>query len=206
MDAVTQVPAPVNEPVHTYAPGSPERARLEAQAQGAGREPDRAADDDRRRQADGRRRALRRRTAAQPQGRHRHVTPTPPSRTRRTRSTPRWPPPRPGARCPSTTAPRSSCTPPSCCPARGARRSPPPPCSASPRPPAGRDRHPLRADRLLALQRPLRARDPARRAAGRPTRRACGTGWTTARSRASSTRSRRSTSRPSPATCPPPPP
>ncbi|RKN40725.1 L-glutamate gamma-semialdehyde dehydrogenase [Streptomyces hoynatensis] len=29
MDAVTQVPLPVNEPVHTYAPGSPERARLE---------------------------------------------------------------------------------------------------------------------------------------------------------------------------------
>ena len=28
MDAVTQVPAPVNEPVHSYAPGSPERARL----------------------------------------------------------------------------------------------------------------------------------------------------------------------------------
>ncbi|MEV7088105.1 L-glutamate gamma-semialdehyde dehydrogenase [Streptomyces sp. NPDC093085] len=30
MDAVTQVPAPVNEPVHGYAPGTPERARLEA--------------------------------------------------------------------------------------------------------------------------------------------------------------------------------
>ncbi|OEJ94274.1 L-glutamate gamma-semialdehyde dehydrogenase [Streptomyces thermolilacinus] len=30
MDAVTQVPAPVNEPVHGYAPGSPERTRLEA--------------------------------------------------------------------------------------------------------------------------------------------------------------------------------
>ncbi|WP_405021443.1 L-glutamate gamma-semialdehyde dehydrogenase [Kitasatospora sp. NBC_00070] len=29
MDAVTQVPEPVNEPVHGYAPGSPERARLE---------------------------------------------------------------------------------------------------------------------------------------------------------------------------------
>lgn len=29
MDAVTQVPAPVNEPVRGYAPGSPERARLE---------------------------------------------------------------------------------------------------------------------------------------------------------------------------------
>ncbi|MGW6566835.1 L-glutamate gamma-semialdehyde dehydrogenase [Streptomyces sp. NPDC054975] len=30
MDAVTQVPTPVNEPVHSYAPGSAERARLEA--------------------------------------------------------------------------------------------------------------------------------------------------------------------------------
>lgn len=30
MDAVTQVPAPVNEPIHSYAPGSQERARLEA--------------------------------------------------------------------------------------------------------------------------------------------------------------------------------
>ena len=27
MDAVTQVPVPVNEPVHSYAPGSPERER-----------------------------------------------------------------------------------------------------------------------------------------------------------------------------------
>ena len=30
LDAVTRIPAPVNEPVHSYAPGSPERARLEA--------------------------------------------------------------------------------------------------------------------------------------------------------------------------------
>ncbi|MCD0452589.1 L-glutamate gamma-semialdehyde dehydrogenase [Actinocorallia sp. API 0066] len=30
MEAITSVPAPVNEPVHAYAPGSPERARLEA--------------------------------------------------------------------------------------------------------------------------------------------------------------------------------
>ena len=28
MDAITQVPMPTNEPVHEYAPGSPERARL----------------------------------------------------------------------------------------------------------------------------------------------------------------------------------
>ena len=30
MDAVTQVPLPVNEPIHGYAPGSPERARIVA--------------------------------------------------------------------------------------------------------------------------------------------------------------------------------
>jgi 1-pyrroline-5-carboxylate dehydrogenase len=30
MDAITTVPAPVNEPNLTYAPGSPERAELEA--------------------------------------------------------------------------------------------------------------------------------------------------------------------------------
>ncbi|MFC1444125.1 L-glutamate gamma-semialdehyde dehydrogenase [Streptacidiphilus sp. N1-10] len=30
MDAVTQVPLPVNEPIHGYAPGSPERARIES--------------------------------------------------------------------------------------------------------------------------------------------------------------------------------
>ena len=29
MDAVTRVPVPVNEPVHGYAPGSPERAQVE---------------------------------------------------------------------------------------------------------------------------------------------------------------------------------
>lgn len=28
-DAITDVPAPVNEPVHNFAPGSPERSALE---------------------------------------------------------------------------------------------------------------------------------------------------------------------------------
>ena len=28
MDAITRIPQPVNEPVHDYAPGSPERERL----------------------------------------------------------------------------------------------------------------------------------------------------------------------------------
>ncbi|MFE9428051.1 L-glutamate gamma-semialdehyde dehydrogenase [Kitasatospora sp. NPDC006697] len=39
MDAVTQVPAPVNEPVHGYAPGSPERARLLARLDELAAEP-----------------------------------------------------------------------------------------------------------------------------------------------------------------------
>ncbi|MFF4650036.1 L-glutamate gamma-semialdehyde dehydrogenase [Streptomyces sp. NPDC001380] len=39
MDAVTQVPAPVNEPVHSYAPGTPERARLEAELKRLAAEP-----------------------------------------------------------------------------------------------------------------------------------------------------------------------
>ena len=66
----------------------------------------------------------------------------------------------------------------------------------------GRDRQRLRADRLLALQRPLRQADP-HRPADREQPRASGTAPTTARSRASSTRSRRSTSPRSPATCRP---
>ena len=66
----------------------------------------------------------------------------------------------------------------------------------------GRDRRRLRADRLLALQRPLRRPDP-RRPADRATAPGSGTAPTTGRSRASSTRSRRSTSPRSPATCRP---
>ncbi len=31
MQSVTQVPLPINEPVHSYAPGSPERERLSDQ-------------------------------------------------------------------------------------------------------------------------------------------------------------------------------
>ena len=36
MDAVTQVPPPRNEPVLTYAPGSPERAALQQRLADAG--------------------------------------------------------------------------------------------------------------------------------------------------------------------------
>ncbi len=65
----------------------------------------------------------------------------------------------------------------------------------------GRDRLGLRADRLLALQ-PLLHAGALRRAAVVPTRR-CGTGWSTGRSKGSSSPSRRSTSPPSAATCRP---
>ncbi|MBB6173483.1 1-pyrroline-5-carboxylate dehydrogenase [Nocardiopsis mwathae] len=39
MDAITNVPTPVNEPVLTYAPGSPERAELERKLAELGKEP-----------------------------------------------------------------------------------------------------------------------------------------------------------------------
>ncbi|SEK95117.1 1-pyrroline-5-carboxylate dehydrogenase [Streptacidiphilus jiangxiensis] len=39
LDAVTQIPTPVNEPVHSYAPGSPERVRLEAELKRLGSQP-----------------------------------------------------------------------------------------------------------------------------------------------------------------------
>ena len=63
----------------------------------------------------------------------------------------------------------------------------------------GRDRRGLRADRLPAVQR--RLRPPAARGAAAVGARRLEPASTTARSRASSTRSRRSTSPPSPATC-----
>ena len=59
----------------------------------------------------------------------------------------------------------------------------------------------VRARRLLAVQRRATAGRSSR--TSRSAQPARGTGWTTARSRASSTRSPRSTSPRSPATCPP---
>ena len=63
----------------------------------------------------------------------------------------------------------------------------------------GRDRQRLRAHRLLPLQRRLSPSGST--ASSRCRRPGCGTGWSTGRSRDSSTRSRRSTSRRSAATC-----
>ena len=44
MDAVTRVPAPHNEPVLTYAPGTPERAELQARVAELAAQHSRAAD------------------------------------------------------------------------------------------------------------------------------------------------------------------
>ena len=205
MDAVTQVPAPVNEPVHAYAPGSPERARLEAKLKelaenpielpmtiggvkrmGGGERFDVVQPHNHKAvigtfagatQQDAQD-AIDAALAAAP-GVARDVL----RRPRRDHPARRRAAGRPVARD-----------------ARRLHHARPVEDRA-----AGRDRHPLRARRLLALQRQVRPQtcSPSSR---RPTRRACGTGWTTARSRASSTRSRRSTSPPSRATCPPPPP
>ena len=128
---------------------------------------------------------------------------TPPTPTRedavaRRRRRPR----RPGATCPSTTAPRSSCAPPTCWPGRGGRRSTPPPCSAS-RKTANQAEIDSACELIdfwrfnVHFARQILAEQPESLA------RASGTASTTARSRASSTRSRRSTSPPSPATCRP---
>ena len=128
-------PLPANEPVHEYAPGSPERARLTAALSDSTRRPDRPAARHRRQAHDGRRRPHRRRPAAPAQRGARHADQRRPRRGHRRR---RRGDRRQGRRGPprrSTSAPRCSCAPPTCSPARGARRSPPPPCSASPRPP-----------------------------------------------------------------------
>ena len=153
--------------------------------QGAGRRHDRPDHDHRRRAADGRRRADRRGAAAQPRRRarpyarrHRRGRARPPS-TRRCGPRP------PGGRCPSTTGPRSSCRAADLLagPWRATLNA-----ATDPRPvqvgAAGGDRRGLRADRLPAVQR--RLRPAAATPTSRSPRPACGTGWSTGRSRASS--------------------
>ena len=80
MDAVTRVPAPRNEPVLDYAPGSRRARRARARLTELAGEPVELTVHDRRRAADGRRRALRRR---------RSRTGTPPSSARSAHATAR---------------------------------------------------------------------------------------------------------------------
>ena len=135
MDAVTRPRCPRNEPVRDYAPGTAERASLQAALAELGGVHARAADDHRRRAADRRRRA--RSTSSQPHD-HAHVLGTGAQRHPRGRrgrgrgGAARRP--RPGGSCRSTSAPRSSCARPTCSPARGATGSTRRRCSASPRP------------------------------------------------------------------------
>ncbi len=206
MDAVTQVPTPVNEPVHGYAPGVARARPPGGQAQGARREPRRPADDHRRRS--GAWAAASAFDVVQPHN-HKALLGTYANATEQdaqdaidaalaaapglARDVLRRPRRDHPAR--RRTAGRPL--------ARDARRL------HHARPvedrPAGRDRLSLRAGRLLALQR-ARTRATCSPSSRPPTPRASGTVSTTARSRASSTRSRPSTSRPSRAICPPRPP
>ena len=122
MDAVTHVPAPLNEPVLDYAPGSPERAALQARLAELAAEPVELTVmiGGRQRMAGGR--ALRRRPAAPARRRPRHVGARHAGR-RRGRGRAAAKEAAPGWRSsPSTTAPRSSSRPPTCWPARGGRR------------------------------------------------------------------------------------
>ncbi len=203
MDAVTTPPVAINEPIRSYAPGSA-RARL---ARGAGRrargaEPRAAV----RPSAASSAWAAARRCRSCSRTRATHVLGTlnggDPRRRRRRRSPRRRRRRRPGATCRTTTAPRSSSRRPTCSPARGATPSTPRRCSARARP-ATRPRSTRPASSSTsgastsASARKLLAEQPIS-SPGRLEPHS-----TTARSRASSTRSRRSTSPRSPATCRP---
>ena len=163
MDAVTQVPQPQNEPVLHYAPGSAERARLEAALDELAASPLEltAAIGGKRPWPPASGSTSCSRTA-------RHVLgarpPTPPTTTPRPRSRRRGRPPRlagPPLRRPGRRPPEGR---------RPARRAVAGPAQRrdDARPVQdrlpGRDRLGLRADRLLALQRRLRPADPRRAA------------------------------------------
>ena len=134
MDGTTRVPPPRNEPVLGYAPGSPERAELEARLAELAAEPLELTSTigGEQRMAGGERFDV-----VQP---HRHAAVLGTSahathadaagRDPLRRRTPR----RAGGTSRPTTAPRSSSRPPTCWPARGGRRSTPPRCSARARP------------------------------------------------------------------------
>ena len=133
MDAVTNVPVPVNEPIRATRPGSPERAALERRIKELAGDRVDLTHDHRRRAAHGRRRPRSTSSSRTPPPACSARSATPPTPTSPPRSTRPGRPPRAGASCPSTTGPRSSSRPPTCWPARGARRSTRHRCSASPR-------------------------------------------------------------------------
>ena len=123
-------PPPENEPVKSYAPGTPEREELRLRLQQLQSEADRGPDGDRRRGgSDGRH--LRVGHAARQGSRARRpcTRATPVTSSRRSRRQAR--PGRTGTGRRGRSAPPSSSAPRICSPARGARRSTPRRCSAS---------------------------------------------------------------------------
>ena len=166
MDAVTSTPPPRNEPVRDYAPGTPERASLQAALAELGGVHARAAGDHRR--ARGTSRAAPRSTSS-PRTTTRHVLGTGGNATREDakgaveaalRAAPAW-------RGPALRRARRRAA------ARGRPARGPVAGPAERRDDArpvqdllpGRDRRGVRARRLLAVQRRLRQADPRRTAA-----------------------------------------
>ena len=203
MDAVTTPPVPVNEPVRQYPPGSHDRAVLESRIKelASGQAELTMTIAGNRRMGGGEPVSV-----VQPHN-HRHVlgrlgNATDADVAAAINAAPRRPGlaravvRRPGGDPAQGGGPAGRTV-----PADDERRHDPGPVQVAV---PGRDRRCLRADRLLAVQRPLRPAAAGR--AARIGRRAAGTGWSTARSRASCWRSRRSTSPRSPGTCRPRPP
>ena len=161
MDAITHPPAPVNEPNLTYAPGSPERAELEAELKRQeGRQLDLTATIGGEKRMGGGA-EIPRRPAARPRARagraeEQHARPTPAAAIAAAREA------APGWAALSLRRPGRG-------PAQGGRPAGRPVAPAAQRRDhagpvedrvPGGDRRRLRAHRLLALQRALRARHP----------------------------------------------
>ena len=133
MDAITQVPTPANEPVHDYAPQSPERTRLAAELAALAEHPidlphviggkHRMGDGERIDVVQPHRHAAKLGTLTNAV----HADATAAIEAAMAAKKP------PGRQCRSTNAPRCSCGPPICWPGRGGKRSPPRRCSVNPK-------------------------------------------------------------------------
>ena len=128
---VRRVPQPVNEPNHTYAPGTPAARRAEGAPQVDGGREDRHPADHRRARDPHRQRTETVGDAARSRARARPSTTSPVPSTSSRRSPPRPPRAASGPRGRGKTAPPCCCAPPSCSRRRGARRSTPRRCSGS---------------------------------------------------------------------------
>ena len=122
MDAITSVPDPVNEPVHSYAPGSPERERLAKRLDELAAEPvdvPLVIGGEHRHGTGERANIVAPHRHSQVLGTYSNTTPEEAAAAIEAATRRR---PARGGNCPSTTVPPCCCAPPTCSPGRGARR------------------------------------------------------------------------------------